>query len=66
VIARRAGRKSMGFLHEEEKERDFGKALGLSGRHDIGLLEQVQPVDLLKFGLIPEDGYVLDSGRSYS
>ena len=54
VIARRAGRKSMGFLHEEEKERDSGKALGMSGRHDIGLLEQVQPVDLLKFGLIPE------------
>jgi ATP-dependent Clp protease ATP-binding subunit ClpX len=54
VIARRAGRRSMGFLHEEEKERDSGKALGMSGRHDIGLLEQVQPVDLLKFGLIPE------------
>jgi len=54
VIARRAGRKSMGFLHEEEKERDSGKALGMSGRHDISLLEQVQPVDLLKFGLIPE------------
>ena len=54
VIARRAGRKSMGFLHEEEKELDSGKALRMSGRHDIGLLEQVQPVDLLKFGLIPE------------
>ncbi len=44
----------MGFLHEGEKERDFGKALGLSGRHDVGLLEQVQPVDLIKFGFIPE------------
>jgi ATP-dependent Clp protease ATP-binding subunit ClpX len=54
VIARRAGRKSMGFLHEEERELDSGKALRMSGRHDIGLLEQVQPVDLLKFGLIPE------------
>jgi ATP-dependent Clp protease ATP-binding subunit ClpX len=54
VIAQRAGRKSMGFLHEEEKERDSGKALGMSGRRDIGLLEQLQPVDLLKFGLIPE------------
>ncbi len=54
LIARRAGRKSMGFLHEGEKERDFGKALGLSGRHDVGLLEQVQPVDLIKFGFIPE------------
>src|SRR5712692_6644581 len=55
VIGRRAGRKSMGFLHEEDKERDStGKSLGMSGRRDIGLLEQVQPVDLIKFGFIPE------------
>jgi ATP-dependent Clp protease ATP-binding subunit ClpX len=53
VIGRRAGRKSMGFLHEEDKDRD-AKALGMSGRRDIGLLEQVQPVDLIKFGFIPE------------
>jgi len=26
----------------------------MSGRRDIGLLEQVQPVDLIKFGFIPE------------
>src|SRR6266545_1981981 len=32
VIGRRAGRKSMGFLHEEDKERDTaGKPLGMSG-----------------------------------
>ena len=57
VIGRRAGRKSMGFLHEEDKEQQrdtHGKALGMSGRRDIGLLEQVQPVDLIKFGFIPE------------
>jgi ATP-dependent Clp protease ATP-binding subunit ClpX len=52
VIARRAGRKSMGFLHEEE--RDASKPAGMSGRRDISLLEQVQPVDLIKFGFIPE------------
>ena len=52
VIGRRAGRKSMGFLHEED--RDSSKAVGMSGRRDIGLLEQVQPVDLIKFGFIPE------------
>src|SRR5437868_2942208 len=52
VIARRAGRKSMGFLHEEERESN--KAVGMSGRRDITLLEQVQPVDLIKFGFIPE------------
>jgi ATP-dependent Clp protease ATP-binding subunit ClpX len=54
VIGRRAGRKSMGFRPEEEKERDSGKALGMSGRRDLGLLEHVQPVDLIKFGFIPE------------
>ncbi len=53
VISRRAGRKSMGFVHEEDKDRD-GKSVGTSGRRDIGLLEQVQPVDLIKFGFIPE------------
>jgi len=52
VISRRAGRKSMGFLQEEDK--DGAKTLGISGRRDIGLLEQVQPVDLIKFGFIPE------------
>src|SRR5436853_3653236 len=55
VIGRRAGRKSMGFLHEEDKDREtIGKTVGMSGRRDIGLLEQVQPVDLIKFGFIPE------------
>ena len=53
VIARRAGRKSMGFLHEEDN-RESTKAVGMSGRRDITLLEQVQPVDLIKFGFIPE------------
>jgi ATP-dependent Clp protease ATP-binding subunit ClpX len=53
VIARRAGRKSMGFLHEEERDSN-NKPVGMSGRRDIGLLEQVQPVDLIKFGFIPE------------
>jgi ATP-dependent Clp protease ATP-binding subunit ClpX len=53
VIGRRAGRKSMGFLHEEERDTN-NKPVGMSGRRDIGLLEQVQPVDLIKFGFIPE------------
>ena len=53
VIGRRAGRKSMGFLHEEERDSN-NKPVGMSGRRDIGLLEQVQPVDLIKFGFIPE------------
>jgi ATP-dependent Clp protease ATP-binding subunit ClpX len=51
VIARRAGKKSMGFLSAEEQNV---RTMGQSGRRDIDLLAQVQPVDLIKFGFIPE------------
>jgi ATP-dependent Clp protease ATP-binding subunit ClpX len=52
VIARRTGKKSMGFLQEEDKTvRHLGPA---SGRRDVDLLTQVQPMDLIKFGFIPE------------
>src|SRR5689334_12562972 len=53
VIARRTGKKSMGFLQEEEKVMPRGSS-GLSGRRDIDMLTQVQPIDLIKFGFIPE------------
>jgi ATP-dependent Clp protease ATP-binding subunit ClpX len=52
VIARRTGKKSMGFLPEEEKT--IGRPSNVSGRRDIDLLGQTQPVDLIKFGFIPE------------
>src|SRR6201991_3584654 len=52
VIARRTGKKSMGFLQEEEK--GLVKHTSMSGRRDIDLLSQVQPLDLIKFGFIPE------------
>jgi ATP-dependent Clp protease ATP-binding subunit ClpX len=51
VIARRTGKKSMGFLHEEDKSP---KTIGISGHRDMSLLSQVQPQDLIKFGFIPE------------
>src|SRR2546426_1050329 len=50
VIARRTGKKSMGFLQEDGSS----KHSGVSGRRDIDLLCQAQPVDLNKFGFIPE------------
>jgi ATP-dependent Clp protease ATP-binding subunit ClpX len=50
VIGRRTGKKSMGFLPEEEK----GGVRMSGSRRDIDLLSQVQPVDLIKFGFIPE------------
>jgi len=52
VVARRTGKKSMGFLQEEEKT--ISRANSVSGRRDIDLLGQAQPIDLIKFGFIPE------------
>jgi ATP-dependent Clp protease ATP-binding subunit ClpX len=52
VIARRTGKKSMGFL--QEQERGGVRPLASSGRRDIDMLLQAQPVDLIKFGFIPE------------
>jgi len=52
VIGRRTGKKSMGFLPEEEK--GGVRMSGSGSRRDIDLLSQVQPVDLIKFGFIPE------------
>jgi ATP-dependent Clp protease ATP-binding subunit ClpX len=53
VIARRTGKKSMGFLMPDE-EKNMGRPVSVSGRRDIDLLGQTQPVDLIKFGFIPE------------
>ena len=49
VISRRVGKKTMGFLSPEERD---GARPG--GHRDTDLLAQVQPVDLIKFGFIPE------------
>ena len=52
IIARRVGKKSMGFLApEQEGAKPF---VNNSGKRDIDLLEQIQPVDMIKFGFIPE------------
>ncbi len=53
VIGRRVGRKSMGFLSEEQNQ-DGARRLHSPLNRDVNLLEQVQPVDLIKFGFIPE------------
>ena len=52
VISRRIGRKVMGFLGAEEEGPDGGRRAG--SRRDVSTLQQVQPVDLIKFGFIPE------------
>jgi len=57
VIARRTGKKSIGFLAEEQNPNHAHKSsntVGISGHRDLDLLNQLQPVDLIKFGFIPE------------
>ena len=56
VIARRIGKKSMGFLNEEQGTATHRPAgtIGISGHRDIDLLQHLQPIDLMKFGFIPE------------
>src|SRR6202163_438083 len=52
VIGKRVGTKSMGFMGPDE-QADAGRRTHGS-RRDVNLLEQVQPMDLIKFGFIPE------------
>jgi ATP-dependent Clp protease ATP-binding subunit ClpX len=54
VISKRVGTKSMGFLTQEEQHRTEGAHRPNPNRRDLDMLDQVQPVDLIKFGFIPE------------
>src|SRR5579863_50578 len=54
VITKRVGTKSMGFVQQEEHRAEGAPARTASNRRDVDLLENVQPVDLIKFGFIPE------------
>jgi ATP-dependent Clp protease ATP-binding subunit ClpX len=50
IIGRRLGKRAMGFRTDESKEAAFTE----SHKRDTELLAQVEPQDLIKFGLIPE------------
>jgi len=50
IIGRRAGHKSLGFKAEEEQPQEPV----VERKHNFELLSEVQPEDLIKFGLIPE------------
>jgi ATP-dependent Clp protease ATP-binding subunit ClpX len=50
VVGRRVGRKSMGFRSGQEPEGEPAP----SNKRDTELLQQTQPEDLIRFGLIPE------------
>jgi ATP-dependent Clp protease ATP-binding subunit ClpX len=49
IIERRIGKKTMGFHTEAHKP-----ATATSKRRNIEILEQVQPMDLIRYGIIPE------------
>ncbi len=51
VIERRIGKRTVGFKTGEEAEREQA---AVPSRRDDELLQMAQPMDLVKFGLIPE------------
>jgi ATP-dependent Clp protease ATP-binding subunit ClpX len=52
VISKRVGTKSMGFKTQDEHRADAPRTS--SNRRDVNMLDEVQPVDLIRFGFIPE------------
>jgi ATP-dependent Clp protease ATP-binding subunit ClpX len=53
TIQRRIGTRTIGFSNHEDAA-DTKRRAGPSGRRDMSLLENVQPMDLIKGGFIPE------------
>jgi ATP-dependent Clp protease ATP-binding subunit ClpX len=51
IIGRRVGKKSLGFRTGEEAEKE---EVGVARKRNFELLSEMQPEDLIKFGLIPE------------
>ncbi len=51
MIGRRMGRKALGFRSGEESDKEQTAA---PSKHNFELVSDVQPEDLIKFGLIPE------------
>ncbi len=53
VVGRRVGRKSIGFLNDDQRAESIRRG-NSSGRRDLDLLAQTQPIDLIRYGFIPE------------
>jgi len=56
TIQRRTGTRTIGYAKTEEAGREAQRPSrhANSGRRDVNMLEQVQPMDLIKSGFIPE------------
>jgi ATP-dependent Clp protease ATP-binding subunit ClpX len=50
IVGRRLGKRALGFRTDEEKEKHFAA----TNQRDSEMLQQAEPQDLIKFGLIPE------------
>jgi ATP-dependent Clp protease ATP-binding subunit ClpX len=53
IIGRRVGKKQLGFKTSQQAEKDE-QEFPAPNKRDAELLQQSQPQDLIKFGLIPE------------
>jgi len=53
IIGRRVGKKSLGFKAGEDTEKEADQAPA-ERKRNYELLSEIQPEDLIKFGLIPE------------
>jgi ATP-dependent Clp protease ATP-binding subunit ClpX len=55
IVGRRVGKKSLGFRPGEEADKDEKKEqVSAAGKRQMELMSDIQPEDLIKFGLIPE------------
>jgi ATP-dependent Clp protease ATP-binding subunit ClpX len=54
IIARRVGKKSLGFKVGAEETSEVEENPALSRKRNFELISDIQPEDLIKFGLIPE------------
>ncbi len=57
VIGRRVGKRAIGFSSEDENQRTTrisAATLASPQKRDFELLQQTQPIDLIRFGFIPE------------
>ncbi|MEG5136250.1 MULTISPECIES: ATP-dependent protease ATP-binding subunit ClpX [unclassified Microcoleus] len=52
IVEQRLGKKSLGFI--QPTESDSNSTLAAKDKRVVDILQQVQPDDLVKFGLIPE------------
>jgi ATP-dependent Clp protease ATP-binding subunit ClpX len=54
IIARRVGKKSLGFKVGAEETTEAEENPALARKRNFELISDIQPEDLIKFGLIPE------------